>query len=422
MTVSEAVSLAIGNFETDAWPIIINILITLSPIFLVAILFAIMWDLWIQYVQAKFLLSLDRTVLELKLPKDTYKSPAAMEIFLNSIHNTSDGSKYAQLWKGEGRPYYSLEIVSIEGNVKFFIWTEDRRKNGVISGLYAQFPEIEIREVEDYAKSVHFDPKVTRIWASEFKFAKEDPYPIKTYVDYGLDRDPKEELKTDPMTPMIEFLGSVPANQQVWIQIMVVAHRKKKKPGHWFKQTDAWEDEARELVNKLMIRDEKTKVTGKNVKEGQFPITPTLSEGEKKVVEALDRSITKHPFDVGIRALYIAPKDKFDTPFGIGGVISSFKQFSSTQLNGFKPTNWHSNLQGQPWEDYKNFRRNKYARLALTAYKMRSYFYQPFKAKPMVLNSEELATIYHFPGSVAATPGLERVPSKKAQAPTNLPI
>ncbi len=420
MTVAEAFNIFLIGLQYDAWPAVLHILVTVAPIFLAVILFAIMWDLWVQYVRAKFFFSLERTVIELKLPKDTFKSPLAMEIFLNSLHNTADGNTFVQYWKGETRPWYSLELVSIEGTVKFFIWTETRRKAGLISALYSQFPEIEIREVEDYAKSVHFDPDVTRIWACEFKFSKDDPYPIKTYIDYGLDKDPKEEFKIDPMTPLIEFLGSVPTNSQVWIQIMVMAHKKKIKPGHFFKTADLWEDKAKKLVNELMIRDEKTKVSGTENKSG-FLVSPKLSKGEEEVITALERSITKHPFDVGIRALYIAPKKSFDTPFGLGGIISSFKHFSTTQLNGFKTMNWHVNLD-YPWQDFNNMRRNRFGKLALLAYKYRSYFFEPFKDKPMVMNSEELATIYHFPGSVAATPALERVPSKKAQAPANLPV
>ena len=42
--------------------------------------------------------------------------------------------------------------------------------------------------------------------------------------------------------------------------------------------------------------------------------------------------------------------------------------------------------------------------------------------KPLIINSEELATMFHFPGPVAGTPALERVPSKKAEAPSNLPV
>ncbi len=399
----------------------LQFVITLAPIVLTVFLCVTFWGLWVDYVRSDQFLGLKYTLLELKLPKDTFKSPKAMEVFLNSLHNTADGSHYAQYWKGETRPWYSLELISIEGQVKFMIWTEDRRKAGVFSALYSQFPEIEIKEVEDYAKSVQFDPDKIRVFATEFAFTKADPYPIKTYVDYGLDKDPKEEFKVDPLLPLIEYLGSVGPNQQVWFQFMIRAHKDDQvKPGHIFKKHDSWKEGAEAEINKIMQRDPKTKVSGKPNEQG-FLIGPTLSKPEQDVIEAIGRSITKLPFDVGIRALYIAKKDIFNTPFGIGGIIGNMKQFNAENLNGFKPSkHWH-NLLGDPWQDYKNMRRNRFGSLALVAYRRRSYFYTPFTSKPLVLNTEELATIYHFPGSVSKTPTLERVPSKRAQAPSNLP-
>ncbi|MCK5027223.1 MAG: hypothetical protein KAS07_02295, partial [Candidatus Pacebacteria bacterium] len=56
------------------------------------------------------------------------------------------------------------------------------------------------------------------------------------------------------------------------------------------------------------------------------------------------------------------------------------------------------------------------------AYKRREYFYPKGKFKPFVLNSEELATIYHFPGMVAETPTFGRIESRRGEPPTNLPI
>jgi hypothetical protein len=361
-------------------------------------------------------------VLEMRLPKDTFKSPLAMEVFLQSIHNASDGTKFNQYWSGDIRPYYSLEIISIEGEVKFMAWMEDRRKAGFITALYSQFPEIEVHERADYAQSVHFDPAKLRIWCGEFKLIKDDAYPIKTYVDYGLDRDPKEEFKVDPLVPIIEFLGSVRPNQQVWIQIMVQAHKKTSRPGFWFKTIDKWEDGAKKLVNELMARDPNNKTSIAKDDDGRIMLT-MLSKGEQETIAAIERSQTKLPFDVGIRALYIAPKDAFDTPFGIGGIVGGFNHFKSGNLNGFKPNGdkWHVSLDA-PWKDFQNRRRNKLANLALMAYRRRSYFYPPFDGASMVLNTEELATIYHFPGSVAATPSLSRIPSKKGEAPQNLPI
>jgi hypothetical protein len=399
-------------------------LIFLSPLVLAFFLGYIFWYLWVRYIRAKFYNSLEYALLEIRLPKEMFKSPLAMETVLHSIHNTSDGSEYAQYWKGEYRPYYSFEIISIEGQIKFLVWTEDRRKSNLMSAFYSQYPGIEIIELEDYSRSVHLDPKVNRVHAMEFEFTKSDPYPIKTYIDYGLDKDPKEEFKVDPLTHMIEWLGSLRPNEQVWFQFIVQAHRKQRKPGHLFKKTDLWKDQAEEEVNKILIRNAKTKTSaGEPDPESGYTRLAMISEGEREIVKAIERSITKLAFDVCIRALYISNKDTFDTPFGIGGRIASMKQFNSESLNGFKPNSkrWHMPL-GDPWSDYQNARRNYLGKRALMAYRRRSAFYAPHISKTLVLNTEELATIYHLPGGVAATPGLARVPSKKGEAPSNLPI
>lgn len=404
-----------------------EVVISIAPLILCLILYLIFWPLWKTYMRAKFLSETKHTLLEIRLPKDVFKSPLSMEVFLNSIHNTADGSFFGNYWKtGERRPYYSLEIVSIEGRVKFFIRTEDRRKGGTTAALYSQYPGIEINEVEDYTRPVHFDPKVSKLWAAEFLFTKPDPYPIKTYIDYGLDKDPKEEYKIDPLTPMIEFLGSVGPNQQVWIQYIIRAHKADQdKSGTFFGKTDTWKDEAKELVDKLMVRDPKTKVAGSKSKESDRVVPPSLNEGEKDVIAAIERSISKPAFDVGIRGLYISPLDTFQTQFGVGGILSSFKQFNTENLNGFKPNGdmWIAQLKGVPWEDFRGWRRAKYSAWALDAFKRRSYFDAPWnETKPLVLNTEELATIFHFPGQVSTTPTLDRVPSKKGQAPANIPI
>ena len=397
-------------------------LITISPIILVLFLARIFFPLWVSYVRSENFFKMKYAVLEITLPKETFKSPAAMEAVLHAVHNTSDGSWFAQFWKGETRPWYSLEIISIGGQVKFIAWTEDRRKLGLMAAFYAQYPDVEIKEIEDYSKSVHFDPDKIRLWSNEFEFTKPDPYPIKTYVDYGLDKDPKEEYKVDPLSYLLEFLGTIGPNQQVWFQIMLRAHKKEQiTDGHWFKQTDKWHDEAEKLVNKLMLRDKETKVAGVINPDTGFAKLPSISKGEQEIIEAIERSVMKISFDVGVRAVYIAPKDSFDTVFGVGGVMSSIKHFSSEHLNGFKPAKtWHS-LLDDPWKDFKNIRRTRYSKEALDYYRRRSYFYVPAEHKPLVLNTEELATMWHFPGSVARTPSLSRVVSKKSEAPSNLP-
>lgn len=406
---------------------VVQIVIAVFPIILAVILYNIFWPLWVDYVQSAWIASLKYAVLDIRLPKEMLKSPLAMEVLVNALHNTADGNNFAKFWKGEKRPSYSLEIVSVEGNIKFIMRTEDRRKAGLMSAIYSQFPEVEIQEIPDYTLGVQFDPKETKLYGEEFVFTnpnKVDSYPLKTYVDYGLNKDPKEEFKVDPLTPLLEFMGNMGMNQQVWIQYVIRAHIKEDTAsGSFFKKTDGWRDRAKKEIDKIMIRDPKTKVAGMKDEKTGFTKLPSLSDGETEMVKAIERRMSKQAFDVGIRAIYLAKKEVFDKPNGIGGIVGGFKHFSSEHLNGLKPAGeWSAKFKGSPWEDYRNFRQNRTCRLVLEAYKRRSFFYAPFKQGFNVMNGEELATLYHFPGQVSKTPTLTRIPSKKSQSPANLPI
>jgi hypothetical protein len=48
---------------------------------------------------------------------------------------------------------------------------------------------------------------------------------------------------------------------------------------------------------------------------------------------------------------------------------------------------------------------------------IRAYFHHAI----FVLNVEEIATMWHFPGQIMRVPTLERIESKEASPPTNLP-
>jgi hypothetical protein len=249
------------------------------------------------------------------------------------------------------------------------------------------------------------------MFGSQFILTKEDPYPIKTYVDYNLDQAPeklKPEQQVDPITAMIELLGSMRPNEHMWFQILVRGATKRySKEGDWFKKSD-WKDQGKDLIKKLK----------KDLVPGEDAIKQ-ITQYEKDTITALERSITKPGFDVGIRALYLTPKDSFD-PYRISAMLGAFKQYNSGLLNGFKPDK--TTGFDYPWQDPTGSRARALKQEMFDAYIRRSYFYEPYKNTPFVLNSEELATIFHFPGAVSETPQLKRIESTKAEPPTNLPI
>lgn len=399
---------------------VLNYLYLLLPIWLPIILLSALWNAWVYYIRAKFLVNQEYILLEVKLPKEIKKTPLAMELFLNALNQTIGEATFIHKYiKGSSRPVFSLELVSLEGDVKFFIWTRKFWKNLVEAQVYAQYPDIEINESIDYTKFVKYSPESLSLWGCEYKLKKDDFYPIKTYVDYRLEMEGiKEEEKTDPLNPILEFLGAVESGQQVWLQILVKAHKKERsKKLKWkdmikkmeLHKKEDWRDEGqaeiKELVKKVLV-DEKDTSKGYRV----------MTKGELDIVSALERSISKLSFDCNIRAIYLAEPSRFDA-INIMGLLGSFKQFNSLDLNQFGLA--FATSFDYPWQDYKNMRVNLRKKIIFNSFKRRVFSenYQPF-----VLNTEELATIYHFPGGVAQTPTLTRLMSKKAQPPSNLPI
>ncbi|MFH0804447.1 MAG: hypothetical protein V1896_02510 [Candidatus Zambryskibacteria bacterium] len=388
------------------------------PVWLPAIFLILFFNAWVYWRRTRFWQKEGSVLLEIKLPREISKSPAAMEVVLQALHQTGgEGTWINRIWKGQTRSHFSLEIASIGGNIRFFIWTKPKHRNFIESQIYSQYPGVEIYEAEDYTKPFYYNPEVNGLYATEFKLTQPDPYPIKTYIDYGLDRDPKEEFKIDPITPLIEFLGSLTSGHNIWFQIIIRAHKKRRLADIFGEKEDSWKDEAKAEMAKIV----ETYKPKDKTEYGRFP-----TKGETDLINSLERSVLKYPFDCGIRAIYIADKDKFDGA-NIGGVLGMVKQFGSNdKLNGFRPNGWLFDFD-YPWQEWFNDQ-ERIKTIALQEYKLRRFFYSPWRnkkyhsSKPFILNTEELATVFHFPGSVSSTPTFEKIPSLKSKAPSNLPI
>lgn len=337
-----------------------------------------------------------------------------MEMVMGIFHQTWQGNWLNRFTQGIVRGWFSLELVSFGGELHFYIRAPKFFRSIVEAQIYSQYPEVEIYQADDYVTKVDLNSpgSALDIWGGEWQLSKDDPYPIKTYLDYKLDENPDEEFKIDPITPLIEFFGSIKPTEQLWMQVLIQATKDRyPDPKTWFGKRD-WKAEGKDLIEKLMKRD-------KQPKPDEPLRLEILSPGEREAVAAVERSISKLGFDCGMRTIYLGPKDKFDPvkPVGLRGCM---RQFSSQHLNGFKVKK--DTTVDFPWQDFRGIRVAYKKKKMFKAYALRGWFYEPFKRKPFVLNTEELATIYHFPGAVARTPTLEKIESKKGEAPINLPL
>lgn len=113
-------------------------------------------------------------------------------------------------------------------------------------------------------------------------------------------------------------------------------------------------------------------------------------------------------------------QEKMFNPVNKASILGSMNHYNTYNLNGFKPSVGISPKPLGFLFKKKREARNKIA--MLEAYRERGYFYAPHSRDSFVFNTEELATLFHFPGRVAEVPTFARIESRKSEPPPTLPI
>ena len=276
-------------------------------------------------------------------------------------------------------------------------------KHLVMSEIYAHYPEVEILECEDYTAKLPYGLPGGDwdLWGGVYKLTREDAYPIKTYVDFGLEKDPKEEFKVDPMVPFLEYMGQIGPDEQLWLQYLLYPMKAAE-----------WQEPVKKLRDTLSHREDPTEDRVNFAKQ-------SLTPGERDIVASIERRMGKLAFATGIRVLYMTKKGAFK-PVNVIPLLGLYRNVNSEEGNQIAFT--QSTTYDQSWEDPTGRRAEQLRAQFWREYRKRGWFFFPFRRKNMIFTTEELATLYHFPGSVASTPNLQRIGSKKAEAPMNLPI
>jgi len=399
---------------------VMSILIATSPLWLPFLLFYLMFDKWMGFVHLKFEENQGRSTLRLRLPAEVFKSPEAMENVLAQVHNVQSADNLWQTYIDGKHPLnLSLEIVSIGGDVRLYINCPSKKvKNSVEAQMYAQYPGIQVEEEAiDYTNAVTWDPETYDYFTVHMGQKGEQVYPIKTYIDFGMDKLPKEEQKFEPMAAMLEQLATIKPYEHLWVQFICKPHTKKNFKTGYLHAHDSWEHEIQAEIDKIMGRSHDKK--GPAELENQ----PRLTTGERDTIESMERNMGKYAYEVGIRWTYITKKGKFDGNL-IAPTIRTFAQYDLIKRNGIG-VKWRTDFDYNWFSDWSGKRKTKYKRKELANYKRREYFVRDYPRKsdaPMIMSVEELATIFHIPSSIVMTPGLSRIASTRKEAPPNLPI
>ena len=350
------------------------------------------------------------------MPREVRKGPIAMEQFFSAIYGLRNiaGDLIEKYFDGEITLWFSFELVSFGGEIHFYIRTPSKHAGVVSANLYANYPTLEIEKVPDYidkfpATVSGLYAKNMNLWGTELKLGKEDAYPIRTYSQYEAFY---EERSLDPIASTLEVFSKLDRKENLLFQILV-------RP-----TDDGWKKRGEALVKKMSA----------DIKAG-FERTP----GQTNILKSIESNVAKQGFETLIRYIYMADRSVFDINFAKRGTLIGLNQYSGLDLNYFMhnlkiytQVRWiyfpyffpRGRLEARKARLLHSFRERRIPEETTVARLMTAhYFHFNFSQRFFVLNTEELATLYHPPTNLVVTgPLLQRVESKKMGPSSGLPI
>lgn len=398
------------------------------------VLYGLFLFLWMRFIWGRWASKIKWVLLEIVPPSDIEKSPHPMELVFSGMAGVlKTPTTTEQYVVGEFPVSYSLELVSTEGAIHFYIRTQVGFRGLVEAHFYAQYPNIEINEVEDYVNAVprSIPNNEWDLWGCDFRLTKADLYPIKTYPSF-------EESVTgkmiDPLAGLIESMGKLGPGQHIWLQYITAPIREpsaydemsptvdkflgREKPAEMgvIKTflLDLW-DIIRHIPTGVMAGEPEFN-SYKLEKKDEQPVEFRLSPGEKDVLKALQRNLTKQQFRIRMRMVYLGRRDGFSKTIGVSPIMGALKQFSDQSMNSLVPdSSSKTYAEFVMTESRLRYRQRRIFRRYITRDN------DPDDTR-FTLSSEELATVFHLPDMSVIAPTLARVSAKRSNAPFNLPI
>ncbi len=328
----------------------------------------------------------ERVLLLLEIPKTNDKSELAAEQLFASLHGILKDPSLIK--RGEYQEHLSFELASVNGQIVFYVSIPKDLQSFVEGQIYAQYPTVQIRTIEEDYTS-HFESS-DFIQTAELDLRDDDFLPIKTFNSF----------EVDPLAGITGTLAKAgEAGEQIWIQILArpIADSWHKKADQWIK-VNIVEKTAFRLDIKWFLQILAALWTPPEASEKKEDKEKKLSEREKIKVTGVEQKSAKLGYRVKIRIAYLGPNEN-SARLKTQAILGTFKQFDSTNLNGFKLVNKSTDSE------------------KINLYKARA-----FDDEGYILNIEELASIYHLPHTNVETPNIVWASSKTAEPPTKLPI
>jgi hypothetical protein len=365
----------------------------------IAVVVVLAFLIWQNRRRERWVSQTEHILLLIEVPKENEKKELSAEQMFASLHGILR-PKSDLVREGSLQEHISFEIASIGNQIQFYVWTPRHLKDFVEGQIYAQYPTVRISEgPPDYT---HQDFGARQAYTTELTLDKIEVLPIRTF----------QSFEVDPLAGITAVLAKLEqTGEEMWIQILArpiddswqekgLKYIEAVKAG---KANRPFEHQvmgqifsllghvAVNFIGGLLSPPSQAKTETKEKKEEK------LSTGQQTLVKAVEEKITKLGYDVKIRITYLG-SDPVLARHRMQAIVGGFKQFNTTNLNGFKS---HKILEGSEGVD--------------------EYRARLFLDSGSLLNIEELASLYHLPHKSVETPNMVWTTVKTSEPPANLP-
>lgn len=310
------------------------------------------------------------------------------QVMYNIISSTATKGFKSKIY---GQRHISFEIVAHEGLIHYYAIVPIVLVDVVRQAIAAAYPSARLEEVEEH-NIFNEAGKTSGTIGGEFTLKKSYVYPIATY----------QESKRDASRALLNALSTASREDGAAIQLMF-------RPA-----AEGWAKNSIYTANKIK-KDKGLKTSGfggmfnpKSLMEALWkppelketkPEDKQLTSLEQGLVEAVEEK-TRHPgYEVLIRTI-ISSNTSAKSQVLLKNIIAAFSLFDSSINNGFK------------------FSVSKDIEELVTAYIFRFF---PQSVNQNILNSVELATVFHLPDqNNTPTSQVQRQMAKQVDGPTQV--
>lgn len=345
---------------------------------------------WRNYRRIEEFTPVESVLLVLEIPRTNDKQELAAEQLFASLHGILRDNKELRLSGGQ-QEHISFEIASVNGQIRFYVWVPKTLQSFVEGQIYSQYPTVQIHQAnEDYTEHER-DHEVA--YSTELTLTTDEFLPIRTFQNF----------EVDPLAGVTGTLAKLETTgEELWIQVLA-----RPIP-------DDWQHAADRYINNIKsgrglslpgLGGSMQWIVGilgalwQPPEQGVGQSTAVeLSDRDKTRISEAEKKATKLGYEVKIRLVYMGESNT-NAKLRMQALVGTFKQFNSTNLNGFRAV------------------KGAFGKEFLEKYRKRAFYGDGF-----ILNIEELASVFHLPHTNVETPNIVWASAKTAEPPSKLPV